>query len=284
MAFRSITPHDASRSLVTGHFVSVEGYYAWRPQGTGDYLLIYTLDGLGRFATADGREHLARPGDAVLIRPGTFQDYGVEASLQRWELIWAHFTPRSDWLDLLDWPALEPGVHRLRLDGHTYDGAVRDRFLSLHRATLTADPLRDRLGANALEALLLICEQANPSRQAHTTDDRVRRTMDHIARHLGDSLTLADLSAVSGLSVSRLAHRFGEVVGVSPIEYVERQRIDRAKQLLVMTPLSVKEIARQLGFANQFYFSQRFKKRVGQSPQAFRLTSWQLNERGGGSR
>jgi YesN/AraC family two-component response regulator len=54
------------------------------------------------------------------------------------------------------------------------------------------------------------------------------------------------------------------------MEFVERQRIDRARQLLTMTSLSVKEISRQVGYETQFYFSLRFKKSTGQSPKAFR--------------
>ncbi|HEY0009125.1 MAG TPA: helix-turn-helix domain-containing protein [Tepidisphaeraceae bacterium] len=273
MPQRLVTPHEAVVTLVTGHFVSEAGYYAWRPRGTNDYLLIYTHAGLGRFGTLDGRSFLVQPGDVILIRPGTFQDYGVEESLKQWELVWAHFTPKADWLDLLDWPELEPGVHRLRLEQAA--NAVAEAFERLHRSTQTSDPLRDRLAVNALEALLLQCERVNPGRAAHRIDQRIRQTMDYVARHLGDKITLATLAEISELSVSRLAHRFGEVVGVSPMEYVERQRIERARQLLQMTSLSVKEIARQLGFSTQFYFSQRFKNHTGRSPVQFRRLSEQ---------
>jgi AraC family transcriptional regulator of arabinose operon len=72
------------------------------------------------------------------------------------------------------------------------------------------------------------------------------------------------------MSVSRVAHLFREQVGVTPQQFLERQRMERASQLLEMTALSVKEIAHQVGFENPFYFTLRFKRQTGQSPTAFR--------------
>ena len=57
--------------------------------------------------------------------------------------------------------------------------------------------------------------------------------------------------------------------------FVEQQRIARARQLLTMTSLSVKEIARQVGYDTQFYFSLRFKKQTGQNPTAYRTAARQ---------
>lgn len=273
MAAKSITPHVPVDPLITGLFRQGAEYYAWRPDGTGDYLLIYTITGRGQFGTRDGRTHLADPHDLMLITPGTYQDYSVEPQLQQWTLLWTHFRLRPEWLDLLDWPAIEPGMLRLSLAGHPLQQAILDQFMRLHELSFTTDPLRDRLAVNAMAGLLLRCEQANPNRGAHAVDVRIRQTMDYVVRHLDEKLTLDVLSEVSGLSPSRLGHRFREVVGVSPMAYVEQQRIERAKQLLTMTSLSVKEISRLVGFETQFYFSLRFKRATGQSPSEFRVSA-----------
>lgn len=272
MPVREITPHRDVDSLITGHFQSIAGYRAYRPQGTNDYLLIYTAAGAGEFVTADGRRLQIVPHDVVLVRPKTYSDYGVEPTLEYWEMLWTHFRPRPEWLDLLDWPEIEPGVGRLQIEASQRQ-QITDQFFRVHRGALSTGPLRDRVAMNALEALLLLCEQANPNRDAHQVDSRIRQTMDHIVRHLDRKLTLDDLAEVSGLSVSRLGHRFREVVGVPPMEYVERQRIERAKQLLTMTSLSVKEVSRQVGYETQFYFSLRFKKQTGKSPKHYRTTA-----------
>lgn len=58
-------------------------------------------------------------------------------------------------------------------------------------------------------------------------------------------------------------------VGLSPHQYVIQCRIDRAKQLLLQSKLSIAEIAHHLGFTHQSHFSHHFKRIVGSSPKAF---------------
>jgi AraC family transcriptional regulator, arabinose operon regulatory protein len=75
------------------------------------------------------------------------------------------------------------------------------------------------------------------------------------------------------LSVSRLAHLFRAQVGLSPMQFLERERLERAKSLLELTPRQVGEIAREVGFEDAFHFSKRFRRWTGSSPRAFRQQS-----------
>ena len=70
------TPHVTVLNLLTGHFRETSGYRAFRRRGVDDWLLVYTVSGLGRFGHPAG-ELTARPGDWVLLKPGTLHDYGV---------------------------------------------------------------------------------------------------------------------------------------------------------------------------------------------------------------
>ncbi len=74
----------------------------------------------------------------------------------------------------------------------------------------------------------------------------------------------------TGLSVSGLAHRFRAETGLAPLQYMDWHRMERAKELLRMTPLTVKEVAAELGFADPFYFSRRFRRNTGLNPAAWR--------------
>lgn len=71
------------------------------------------------------------------------------------------------------------------------------------------------------------------------------------------------------LSVSRFYHIFKAEVGITPTEYINRLRINQAKELLANTYMSVFEIAEAVGFADQNYFGRVFKKLVGTSPKKF---------------
>ncbi len=263
------TPHPAFSHLVTGHFRVGKGYSTWRANGTDDWLLIHTLSGRGRFGYAGG-ELPANPGDIVLLRPHTRHDYGIDPATGRWDLLWAHFHPRLHWHEWLDWPEAAPGILRLELE----DGELRGRVeTALYRAdTLAQGALRRReeFAMNALEEALLWCDAANPRSEQARLDARVRAAMDYVCSHLAEEVSLDALAAESGLSISRLAHLFRQQTGLTPFQYLEQQRLDRAARLLELTSRSIQAIAHDVGFADPFYFSSRFRRRTGQSPRAYR--------------
>ena len=126
---------------------------------------------------------------------------------------------------------------------------------------------------NALERALLSADAINPRSSQPGVDARVREAMDFACRHLSRRLSLDDLADAAGLSLSRFAHLFRQQVGITPQQFVEQQRIAQAQQLLDLSSRSVKQIAHDLGFDTQFYFSQRFRKHVGVGPREYRQRS-----------
>ena len=268
MSLETEPRHIAVLQLLTGHFHEGSGYRAVRQGGVEDWLLIYTAAGAGRFGHAGG-EFIARPGDWVLLQPGTPHDYGVEPSLRCWELIWAHFQPRPDWQAWLKWPSVHRGLMCLSLPPAS--DAVAARSFARAHALLNGDLHRREIFAmNALEEALLHCDQHNPLATGPAGDDRVRRAMDFLERNLDRKTSLDDVANAVGLSASRLAHLFKSASGQTPQRYLEARRMQRAAELLERTGFSVKQIAAVVGFDNPLYFSQRFKDWTRQSPTEFR--------------
>jgi len=264
-----VTPHAAVMSLVTGHFRMKSHYLAWRPGGTSDWLIIHAIAGKGRFGFPDG-EHLAEPGETVLIRPGTQQDYGTEQSLRRWELLWSHFVPRAHWLEWLNWPEISPGLMHLKLPSPERQRVVKC-LRRAHQYSHMSAPQWQAFAMHALEEAILVCNLSNPNSQQLSFDPRVRSAMDFVGSHLEEQVTLSGIADAAGLSVSRLSSLFRQHLGISPMHYREAQRIDRARSLLELTSLSVKEIAHRVGFSSSFYFSLRFKTLTQHSPRSYRL-------------
>jgi AraC family transcriptional activator of pobA len=81
--------------------------------------------------------------------------------------------------------------------------------------------------------------------------------------------TVADLARALGQSETRLYTVVKKLSGLSPKEYLTKRTVVEAQRLLVYSQLSVKELARHLGFDDESYFSRLFKKEVGQSVSAF---------------
>jgi AraC family transcriptional regulator of arabinose operon len=255
-------PHVPVLQLLTGHFHESTAYRVYRPHGVGDWLLIHTVSGAGRFGHVDG-ELVAGPGDWVLIRPGTLHDYSAVAS---WELLWVHFQPRAEWLPWLDWPELSKGLMRL----HIADDGPAAQFAEVHRLAQSDLARREAFAMNGLEALMLACDMHNPRATVSRYDRRVVAAMEYLDRHLQQKTSLDEVAAAVGLSPSRLAHLFKAEAGQTPQTYLEQRRMQRATELLQRTGFSVQQIAAVVGFESPFYFSRRFKAATGRSPSYFR--------------
>lgn len=252
-------------AVEAGHLSEGADYATYRSRGTTDWLLIQTVGGAGRFGV-ETSEVVVRPDSVALLRPGTVHDYG--SYRDHWELRFAHFHPRAEWIALLDWPEAAPGLRVLDLSP-ALAARVAEALTLAARNTLSGLARGRLFAVNALELALLWCDTQNPAEGR--MDDRVLAVIEHVGRHLIDPLTIADLAAVANLSPSRLGHLFAEQVGSSPQQYVQARRIDLAKQLLDLTTRPVAEIAAEVGYPDPLYFSTRFRRQVGLSPSAYRL-------------
>ena len=83
-------------------------------------------------------------------------------------------------------------------------------------------------------------------------------------------IALADLAGVVGLHPTYFSDRFKRIVGVRPLEYLMRRRIERAQYLLLTSQASVKEISDAVGISDPAYFSRVFTRLCKVSPSAYR--------------
>lgn len=87
---------------------------------------------------------------------------------------------------------------------------------------------------------------------------------------LHSSITLSSLSAECHISASALNRLFREFLNVSPINYIISRRLERARHLISIKDLSLKEISSQCGYIRESFFSRAFKQRFGVSPNSYR--------------
>ena len=99
---------------------------------------------------------------------------------------------------------------------------------------------------------------------------KLRRTIAYIQDHLEQDLSLVTLAAVGETSPAHFARLFKQATGLSPHQYVLLCRMERAKQLLTETDLSLIEIALQVGCADQSHFTALFRTHFALTPKAYR--------------
>jgi AraC family transcriptional regulator len=99
---------------------------------------------------------------------------------------------------------------------------------------------------------------------------RLKRAIEFIDAHLGESVSLADVAAASGLSRMHFAAQFKAATGCRPHDYLLQRRISRAQELMVASAVPLVEVSLQVGFQSQAHFTTVFKRIVGQPPHAWR--------------
>ncbi len=99
---------------------------------------------------------------------------------------------------------------------------------------------------------------------------KIQPALIYIHQNLDKLITLEDLAKVVDLNPSYLSDVFSKTIGISPIKFINRRRIENAQELLLGTRLTLYEIARKVGFSDEYYFSRMFKKIVGQPPGKYR--------------
>jgi transcriptional regulator of acetoin/glycerol metabolism/AraC-like DNA-binding protein len=98
----------------------------------------------------------------------------------------------------------------------------------------------------------------------------MRRVREHVEAHLSESIDLAELAAIAGLSVYHFARAFKQSAGVAPHHYLVHRRIERAQEMLARSELPLSGIALATGFSDQSHLARHFRQMLGMTPGQFR--------------
>jgi signal transduction histidine kinase/CheY-like chemotaxis protein len=102
------------------------------------------------------------------------------------------------------------------------------------------------------------------------TQQLVRQATASIHTRYAEALNREDIARQVGISADYLTDCFRQELGITPMTYLRRYRILRARELLETTDLSIMQIALQTGFSDGAYFTRTFQREVGMSPRAYR--------------
>ncbi len=112
--------------------------------------------------------------------------------------------------------------------------------------------------------------QAARKAQRASRRDALARVMRHVRENIGRRIQLADAAAAADLSPNYLAHLIKKETGKTFVDLVTERRMDKARELLAHTTDRIGGIAAATGFADEAYFTRRFRQRFQLSPTQFR--------------
>ena len=127
-----------------------------------------------------------------------------------------------------------------------------------------------RLRGAILTLFSRFMEKATP--KLWTRDERMTKVLSYVHNGIGGDIDMDSLAGIACVTKPYLIRLFKRELGMSPLQYVNRKKVERAQLLLLTEDVSVKEVAYRLGFGDHSYFIRLFKKLTGRTPMEYRMT------------
>lgn len=232
-----------------------------------EYQLIYITKGCGQFSSESvGGRHVCG-GRLMLVFPGRWHTYRPYRNVG-WNEYYIGFEgPVADSLMRGGFFSEEQPV---------IDIGLNEEFVSLYSRALDvaeADSVasQQHLAGIVMHMLgLVISLSRNRQFEMSAIRQKIEKARIYMKEHVGENISVEQLAADLNISYSWFRKAFREYTGYAPAKYFQELRIQRAKQMLVGTPLSAKEIAVELGYGSAEYFYCMFKKSTGLTPHEYR--------------
>ena len=265
IGYEEIAPGDEYPTH--GH---ADGYYFNLESGRElqEYQLLYICEGQGIFHSTTVPQAQLREGDIFLLFPGEWHSYCPKPKTG-WKSYWIGFKGRNidDRVRAGFLSPTKPIYHIgfsddiVSLYKKAYETAIREAAYSQQ---VLAGLVNHIIGVMySMERNIELNRN-----QGHV--DMVNRARLRIRESLESSLTIQQVAEDLGVSYSNFRKLFKEYTGISPATYQQDLRLQRAKELLSTTDMSVKEIAYRLNFESPDYFSAKFKAKTGRRPSELR--------------
>lgn len=270
--WKRTTPSEAE--LAQPYYCTEAGvFYAGQHFSTArtnkeSYLLFYSLRGAGRIEQG-GSQVLLHPGQALLLNCRTPQSYCTAPGQSCWHHYWVH-------LDGAGVAAMEPILlPDKKLTPLPLTGIRMQELFETVLGQMECGTVDSMVQTGlALHKMLTLCVKSTLEQTEATTNHQlILRAAERLRRHYQQEIELADLLAEAHMSKSYFLRLFRQYMGTTPYNYLVNFRITQAKELLVLTDHSVREIAQEVGFGDASNFSTRFAKATGQSPLQYRKSA-----------
>lgn len=235
-----------------------EEYKLLRKNGRSDYHLLYVRSGSCK-AVFDGEEYTLTEGNFVLYYPYQTQEYSFDKA--GCTTLWMHFSGKAA-LEILSELNIKSGV---------YQSGFPDNAAAVFEELIREFHLKHYMHHSAENALLIYLLTVL-SRHIHTVQDTgdIGRVIMLMNISFDIPYNSEPYAKMCALSQSRFSHKFKEVTGEVPSKYFIKIKMEKARELLKFSNLSVSEIAERVGYDNALYFSRLFKKYTGLSPTEYR--------------
>lgn len=247
-----------------------------KPEGHEYDQFFYNTKGDG-VLILDGKKYDVPAGDGFFIPAHVPHEYYPNGSV--WDIRW--MVPRGDRLpQLYEMLGLHGGVYHLwNLTGleiqmnKMREELLNDDYYGIYYASAhVQEYIMEFMKQTGLlkKENILEKENSTASPQKNIYKKHMNLLKDYVDHHFMNPITEAELCSLLNITPQHLARITRACVGMTPIEYINHIRIDKARSYLGFTNLNASEIAKNCGFENNNYFWRTFKKKTGLTPGEYR--------------
>jgi AraC-like DNA-binding protein len=229
----------------------------------------YTVSGEGEIEM-DGQTHRLLPGQAFLIEvPGPYR-YKLSKKSSHWEFKFISLS-----IDALQiWRQITNSC------GNVIDLGLNHAVLSdwerIYRISVSEE-IKDIYDNStyAYQFLMNLLRSVDERLTRYRMPESVARCVEFLKEAAYRNIGMNDMAHASGVTRFHLTRSFRSALGETPMQYLMKLRIQMALDLLMNTPYTVDQIAKQCGFTCGNYFAKVFRKWTKLSPTEFRHHSEQ---------
>ena len=255
-------------SLVYPPRMHPSGYFFTWEKGRilQEYQINYITEGSGVIETADG-QFLVVPGSILILRPGLWHRYKPDPTTG-WNEHYIGF--QGDFCNHLFLEGFFQASKPVLYVG--FQESLLNLFFEI--VQLVKEEKTGHQQVCAANTILMLSKILSVTRNKEfagkSIERKIRKACLYFRENLNSNVNIENLAKDLNVGYSYFRQMFRKYTGISPTQYHLSLRIQNAKDLLVSTNLSFKEIANDLGFESYFYFSRIFKDKTGKSPMEFR--------------
>lgn len=246
------------QNAVVGVTYPFPDYVITRTEENKTTIFEYVLEGEGDIFV-DGRHLHVTAGQMYLLRASEAHSYR-SSPRNPWKKQWINYTAEY----------VSPYLDALRITTGIYDCPEAKKYFDAAAHAAASDATRNEICreiTDAVHSLIFRIHALRDGVEEMTDAHRIRRALDAA---LYKKITLDELSGSLHISKSNVIRLFKKSYGMTPYEYLLREKLEAAKLLLSNTRLSVAQIAERLSISDAHYFSTLFYARTGMRPLEYR--------------
>lgn len=244
-----------------------EGVMQKFPNHFHDYYVIGFIEKSKRYLLCKGQEYVIQPGDILLFNPG---DNHTCQQISEEPLDYRCLNIQPDIMRKTSSEIMEKDCLPIFMENVLFRSDLAVSLRELHQMIMEkrTDFKKEELFLFLLEQLITEYSDITSASAQEETSLEMKTVCDYFEKNYAQSISLDQLSSLTGMSKYHLLHCFTKQKGISPYSYLETVRINHAKKFLEQgeTPT---DVAFMTGFNDQSHFTNFFKKLIGLTPKQY---------------